>query len=89
MFGQLPFGGVPDFCDGVGTDLPGAGLVVVGVELAVGVELVGLELVVAADAPAIPTAAPPAASTPVTIVALSIFELCISSLRWSVQGQRR
>jgi hypothetical protein len=49
------------------------------------VDLVGVELVVAADAPAMPTAAPPAASAPATIAALSIFELCIgSSLRWGV-----
>lgn len=79
MFGQLPFGDAPDFCDGVGADCEGAGLV----------EVVGLELVGAAEAPAIPTAAPPAASAPVTIAALSIFELCIWSLRWSVQGQPR
>jgi hypothetical protein len=72
MFGQLPFGGVPDFCDGVGADFEGAGLVV-------GVEPVGLGLVGAAAAPAIPTAAPPAASTPVRIAALSIFELCIGA----------
>jgi hypothetical protein len=83
MFGQLPFGWAPDRCDGVGAELEGAGLVVDGSEVVLP------ELVGAADAPAIPTAAPPAASAPVTIAAVSIFELCIWGLRWSVQGQRR
>jgi hypothetical protein len=69
MFGQGVFvEGVVDFVDGV------AG--VLGVAEVVGVELVEVELGAAAAA-AMPTTEPPTASAPATIVALSLFEMCI------------
>lgn len=73
MFGQgvldVPdFGGVADFCPGGVALLGATGVVAV----AVAVELVG-----AAEAPAMPAAAPPAASAPVTIVAWSILDIRI------------
>jgi hypothetical protein len=78
MFGQgLPLG-IVDFRDGVGVlDEPGA-LGVVGV---VGAFVAGAALVVpvvaedAAEALAMPAAAPPVASAPATIVAPSILEM--------------
>jgi hypothetical protein len=71
MFGQgvldVPdFGGVADFCSG--------GVVLLG---GAGAGLVVVELVGAAEAPAMPAAAPPAASAPVTIVAWSILDIRI------------
>lgn len=71
MFGQgvldVPdFGGVADFCPG--------GVVLLG---AAGAGVVVVELVGAAEAPAMPAAAPPAASAPVTIVAWSILDIRI------------
>ena len=76
MFGQgCPFG-VPDF---------GVGAGVLGVEV-VGGAGVCVEVVGAAAAPAIPAIAPPVASTPITIVALSSFEMCIGSSLLSVAG---
>jgi hypothetical protein len=68
MFGQLPFVGVPGVCEGAGVLFVGAG--VLGV---LGVELVG-----AAEAPAIPAAAPPTASVPETIATLSVLGMCIA-----------
>jgi hypothetical protein len=81
MLGQGAF--VPEpvwgavFCDGVA----GVGAVLVeGFVGVVGVAgVVVVELVVAAEAPAIPAAAPPLASAPATIVAWSILETLIGS----------
>ncbi len=83
MLGQGAF--VPEpvcgavFCDGVA----GAGAVLVdGVEVVGVVGVVGVvvvELVVAAEAPAIPAAAPPVASAPATMVAWSILDIRIGS----------
>jgi hypothetical protein len=79
MFGQGVFvEGVEDLVEGV------AG--VLGVADVVGVELVEVALGAAAAA-AMPTTEPPTASAPATIVALSLFEMCIgSSLRFCWLG---
>jgi hypothetical protein len=97
MFGQGSFPGVVDF--GVGAFCPGVGVGVVGVLGVVGVValVVVLGLVVgvlavpvvelgAAAAPAIPEAAPPAASAPATIVAPSIFDICMRFYLLGVGG---
>jgi len=71
MFGHGTFDCVPDFDGGVVgfADCEGA----VGVEvLGVAVEVVG-----AAEAPAMPAAAPPVARAPATIVAWSILDIRI------------
>jgi hypothetical protein len=79
MFGHGTFDVDPDFW--VGAGVPGVGVVVFGAVVVGVVEdvldpVVGVVLVlVAADAPAIPAAAPPVASAPATIVAPSIFEM--------------
>jgi hypothetical protein len=70
MFGQGTFDWVPDFGGVVGFCVLDGGVGVVA-----GVEVV--ELVVAAEAPAIPAAAPPVASAPATIVAWSILDIRI------------
>ena len=73
-FFDVPPFGVVDFVEfGAGA----LGVVVFGV-VVFGVVL-GVVLVVAADAPAMPAAAPPVASAPATIVALSMFDMCIGS----------
>jgi hypothetical protein len=63
-------------CDGVGAVLV-EGPDVVGVVGVLGVVVV--ELVVAAEAPAMPAAAPPVASAPATMVAWSIRDIRIES----------
>ncbi len=79
MLGQWPFIGVAGVWLGVGVVCVGAVVLgVVVVEVVLGV--VGVELVVAADAPAIPAAAPPTASVPETIAALSSLELGMSGV---------
>lgn len=69
MLGQLRLG-----LPGLGVLLPGLGVLVLG---AVVVGADELELGDAADAPAIPTAVPPVASAPVTIIALTVLDMCI------------
>jgi len=86
MFGHgffdVPSFGIADFVEfgagALGAVVLGAGALGVGV---LGVAF-GVELVVAADAPAMPAAAPPVASAPATIVALSMFDTCIGLTSW-------
>jgi hypothetical protein len=85
MFGQgLPLG-VADFCDGVVVideldELDVLGVLGVVAACVAGAALVVLVVVVgAAEALAMPAAAPPVASAPATMVAPSILEMVIGS----------
>jgi hypothetical protein len=74
--------GVVDFCDGAGVvDVLAASSLEPLAAALCGLEPPPLAVPVAApplvDAPAIPAATPPVASAPATIVAPSIFEICI------------
>jgi hypothetical protein len=85
MFGQgLPLG-VVDFGDGVGVlDVPGV-LVVLGVVATCVADAALVVPVVvdgAAEALAMPAAAPPVASAPATMVAPSILEMVMGQTSW-------
>ncbi len=72
MFGQCPFIGVLGVFVGAGVLFVGTGVL----------GMLGVELVGAAEAPAIPAAAPPTASVPETIATLSVLAMCIV---WSLR----
>lgn len=58
------------------------GVVVLGVEVAPVEPVAPVLPLGAAAAPAMPATAPPVASAPATIVAPSIFEMCIGETSW-------